>query len=149
LLDGVRFAGHDKTHRPALSIGFGHQSPVMSTYASGCVVIGVRKVKGLDTVLQIRFPRSKTRPLFQTFRAPTLRVRNTYLGIASRKSSTTRGMRRKSSARLLQSSPTVKTPRRIANRLNTEDMPVNATEAITLAASFRVPPTQCTRNSNE
>ena len=60
-------------------------------------------------------------------------------GMVMTKSKMTRGSRRRSSIKDALSSPTIKTPRRIANKLNTEDNIESETEAAMLAASFFVP----------
>src|SRR5262245_18089430 len=66
-------------------------------------------------------------------------IRHSARGMVMKKSNTRRGIRRRSSIKDALSSPTIKTPRRIANRLNTAEKTESEIEAATPAAILFAP----------
>ena len=71
------------------------------------------------------------------------------LGPVSMKSRINRGTWRKSSRNGWLPSPTMKCPRRMANRWNRLDTTVKTTEAVILVRRFGVPRNLCTSHSSE
>src|SRR5258708_3659703 len=67
--------------------------------------------------------------------------------MARRNSYSTAGSRLRSEKKEVRASPTIQTPRRIANRSNVVDKAEKPADTIMLATSRRAPAAQCTANS--